>query len=61
MVCEKKLETDSEMDISADDEPKDYGEVEIYEILDAPAEIITSEDLDDKSTHQLEDTQDYGE
>ena len=55
------METDSYIDISAEDEPKYYGEVEIHKIMDAPEEIITSEDLDNQSTHQLEDTQYYGE
>ena len=49
------------MDISDNDEHKDSIEVEIHDTLDAPEETITSEDLYNQSTHQLEDAQDYGE
>ena len=47
------------MDIR-DDKPKDSGELEIHETLDVPEDNINSEDLDNQSTHQLEDTQDSG-
>ena len=49
------------MDISDNGEPKDSGEVEIHETLDAPEYTMTSEDLDDKSTYKLEDAQYFGE
>ena len=49
------------MDISDDDQPKDSEEVEVHENPYAPQYTITSEDLDNQSTHKLEDAQDYGE
>ena len=49
------------MDISDNDDTKDSGGVEIHETLNVPEETITYEDLDNQITHQLEDTQDYGE
>ena len=58
---DNRLETDSDMDISDNNKPTDYGEVEIHEMLDVPEETITSEDLDNQSTHQLENAQDSGE
>ena len=49
------------MNISDYYQPKDYRGVEINEMMDALKETITSEDLDNESTQNLEDTQDYGE
>ena len=45
------------MNISDNNEPNKYGEVEIYETLDAPEETITYENPDIKSTKTLEDAQ----
>ena len=58
---ENKVETNSDMDISDEDYPEDYREVEIHETLDVSEETITSEDLDNQSTHKLEDTQNSGD
>ena len=58
---DNKLETYLDMDISDNDKPKYYGEVEIYEMLDSPQETINSEDLDNQSTQKLEDAQDSRE
>ena len=55
-----KLETDSDMDISDDDKPKDSGEVELCETPDVPEDTITSKDMDNQSTHQLEGKKYYG-
>ena len=49
------------MDISDYENPKDSAEVEICETLDVPEDNITSEELDNRSTHQLDYAQDYGE
>ena len=49
------------MDISDNDESKDSRELKIHDMLDAPEEKITSEELDNKSTQILEDAQDSGE
>ena len=49
------------MDIIGNDKPEDYREVEIHEALDVPENNITSEDLDNRSTHQLENVKYYGE
>ena len=38
--------TYSYMNISDNNEPNNYGEIEIYETLDAPEETKTYEDLD---------------
>ena len=58
---DNRLEIDSDMDISDNNKPKDYGEAEIHEILDVPEETITSEDLDNQSTQKIEDAQYSGE
>ena len=58
---EKKLEIDSDMDISDNDKPKDSGKVEICDTLDVPEYSITSEYLDNQITHQVEDVQYYGD
>ena len=42
MFVENKVETDSDMDISDNNEPKYFGGVEIHETLDAPEDAITS-------------------
>ena len=54
-----KVETYLDKYISGSSEPKYYGEVEIHKIMDAPEEIITSEDLDNQSTQKLEVTRYY--
>ena len=51
------VETDSDMDISDENKPKDSWEVDIHEMLYDSEETITSEDLDSQSTHLLEDIQ----
>ena len=52
--ADKNVEIYSDMGISEKNEPKYSGEVETHETLDVPEETITSEDLYNKSTHQLE-------
>ena len=52
--ADKNVEIDSYMDISDKNEPKYSGEVETHETLDVPEDTITSEDLYNKSIHQLE-------
>ena len=49
------------MNVSDNNDTKDYGEVEIHETLDVPEETITPEDLYNQSIQQLEDTQYYRE
>ena len=58
---ENKVETYSDMNISDNNEPKYSEEVEIHETLDVTEETITSEDLNNQSTHQLEEAQYSGE
>ena len=58
---DKKLGTNSGIDISDYYEPKYSGEVEINKTLDTPEETITYEDLDNQITHKLKDAQDSGE
>ena len=48
------------MNISVNDDPKDSGEAEIHKTMDSLRNIITSEELDNQSTHQSEDAQDSG-
>ena len=40
------------MDISDANDAKDYGEVNIHEMLDVLEENINSDDLDNQSNHQ---------
>ena len=49
-----RVEIDSDINISDNEEPKYSGEAEIHEMMDVPEETITSEDLDNKSNHQLD-------
>ena len=55
-----KVETYWDMNISVNDDHKDSGEVEIHKTMDSLRNIITSEELDNQSTHQSEDAQDSG-
>ena len=48
------------MNISDNNEPNNYGEIEIYETLDAPEETKTYENPDIQSTKTLEDAQNSG-
>ena len=61
VLCLQQGLKHSYMDISDYENPKDSAEVEICETLDVPEDNITSEELDNRSTHQLDYAQDYGE
>ena len=57
----KKTETDSDIGISEDDEPKASGEVKIHDTLDIPEYTIISEDLNNQINHKLEDIYNCGD
>ena len=48
---ENKEKTDLYVNISDNDEPKYYGEIEIHETMDAPEETINFQDLNNKINH----------
>ena len=49
------------MDISDTNDAKDYGEVNIHEMLDVLEENINSDDLDNQSNHQWKGAHNSGE
>ena len=48
-----RVEIDSDINISDNEEPKYSGEAEIHEMMDVPEDTIISEDLYNQSTNQL--------